>query len=329
MATDNQNNEVEGSVNEQMGRRSVLRRAGLVAAAGLGGAVAGGLLDGGAASAAQGDPVAMGEDNDAGVLQTSLTSAVSANPSKRGSTLRLTHTSSGAPLGIDAQDHDLWQPVNGIFTGGEIINLSTTDSNNDEVQSLFTMTGDNSTGLDNLAVVLTTATGTVFAPVGPTRLLDTRYSAYRGRIANPTCLDANHRVKAKNVLELDVSDLVFFAYAIHFNLTATSELGTGFLTAFGSQNSTGTPHVPNASNLNFHEQLSVANSGLSPLSDRLSLFIYASNTTHIVLDLQGWTLPDFSFLQNTSGSAAVRSQAVKQRSPASAIRAMPRKTARG
>lgn len=328
MATDNQSNQAEGSVDEQVGRRSVLRRAGLVAAAGLGGAVAGGLLDGGAASAAVGDPVEMGVANDAGTSQTSLTSAVSANPSKRGTTLRLTHTASGAPLGIDAQDHDQWQPAPGIFVGGEIINLSTTDSSGD-IQSLFTMTGDNVSGLDNLAVVLTTATGTVFAPVGPTRLLDTRSATYRSRIANPQVLDSKFRLTAKSTLELDLSDLVFFAYSIHFNLTATQALSAGFFIVFGSQDSTGAPLRPNASNLNYPANTNIANSGLSPLSDRLSLFIYTNVTSHVILDVQGWTLPDFSFLQETSGSAAVRSQAVKQRSPASAIRAMPRKTARG
>ncbi len=50
------------------------------------------------------------------------------------------------------------------------------------------------------------------------------------------------------------------------------------------------------SNLNFTKGVTIANSGLSPLSDGTSIFIYASQTTHVILDLQAWTLPDFSFL---------------------------------
>jgi hypothetical protein len=211
-----------------------------------------------------------------------------------------------------------------------MINLSSTDTSGNETQSLFWMTSNNNTDLSNLAVVLTTATGTVFAPDGPTRLLDTRSN--RGRILNPSCLDSNHRLKAKATLELDVSDLVFFAYAIHFNLTATSELATGFLTAFGSQTSTGAPAMPNASNLNFTKNVSIANSGVSPLTSRSSLFIYANVGTHVILVLQGWTLPDFSFLTSNSSAAdrspAVRSQVAHahSRSPAAAIRSMPRST---
>jgi hypothetical protein len=313
----------------------VLRRAAAVAAAGIGGVAAVEMLSAGPASATTGD-MQFGAANDAGAAQTTLTSIISSNTGHKASTLLLSHTADGAPLALAPQDGTSWDPPQSTLVGGEMINLSALDSQGVESQSLFWMTGDNSTvdssgsNLDNLAVVLTTATGTVFAPVGPSRLLDTRTASLRDRVVKPSVLNSHGQLIGGQILELDVSDIVIFAWAIHFNLTATSETGTGFLTAFGSQDTKGNPVKPNASNLNFHENITIANSGLSPLSDNLSLYIYANVTTHVILDLQGWTLPDFSFLleSNPTASPAV-AKASAQRSPAAAARAIPRRTTRG
>jgi hypothetical protein len=175
------------------------------------------------------------------------------------------------------------------------------------------MAGDNAAGgLHNLAVVLTTATGTVFVPYGPFRALDTRSASLRTLILNPSVLDSSHRLIKGKTLELQLDGLVEFAYAVHFNLVAVSTTASGYLTCFGSQTAGGGPARPNASNINFAKGVTIANHSVSPLSDRLSLFIYAASTTHVIVDIQGWTLPDFSFLINNTGAkAGLRSKQAK------------------
>ena len=91
--------------------------------------------------------------------------------------------------------------------GGELINLTeqTTDSNGDPVtaDTLYWMAGDNTDGqLENLTVVLTTATGTVFAPVAPDR--GARHPVHRGPAADRRPLGAGQRGPAdrRQVLEL-------------------------------------------------------------------------------------------------------------------------------
>jgi hypothetical protein len=102
---------------------------------------------------------------------------------------------------------------------------------------------------------------------------------------------------------------VVFAYAVHFNLTVAGSASGGFLTAFGAQDTNGDPDRPLASNINFSKAQVIANHSVSPLSNFGSLYIYASATTHVVLDIQGWTLPDFSFLGSGSGGGLMNKQA--------------------
>ena len=66
------------------------------------------------------------------------------------------------------------------------------------------------------------------------------------------------------------------------------------------------------SNLNFTKGVSIANSGISPLSTNGSIFIYASVSTQVLLDIQGWTLPDFSYLIGDGVGGAVATQATPQ-----------------
>jgi hypothetical protein len=299
----------------RVGRRALLRRAATVAAAGIGGVAATEMLSAGSASAATGDPVEMGLTNDGGSVQTTLSS-----DSTTGSTFMLTHDNGLAPLRLKASIAAAdFADTGGLFQGGELINLTESLPSGGTTQALFWMTGtDTDTKLENLAVVLTTSTGTVFAPVGPTRLLDTRTVSGRSLLASTSVLDSSNRLLSGKILELKLGSFVKFAYAIHFNLTATGALGGGFLTAFGSQHTDGTPALPLASNLNYPKTTPLANSGLSPLSDRFSLFIYASVTTHIVLDVQGYTLPDFSFLLSNDPAVQGQNQKLSKTSQSTA-----------
>jgi hypothetical protein len=299
-----------------VGRRALIRRAATVAAAGIGGIAATEMLSAGPAAAAAGDPLNLGELNNADDQKTIITSTA---PS---ATLDVRHSGKIANLRLapvdDSQDYG-GDPIHGdlagTMLGGELINLTETvdlgGGATQDIDTLFWMAGDNAAaGLDNLAVVLTTATGTVFVPFGPFRALDTRSSSLRTHILNgPAVLDSQHRLIGGKTLVLDLSDFVEFAYSVHFNLTVTTSTSGGYLTAFGSQDTNGDPDQPLASNINFAKGQVIANHGISPLSSDGTLYIFASSTTHVVLDIQGWTLPDFSFLNPGAGGGLMKQSA--------------------
>lgn len=292
---------------EKVGRRALIRRAATLAAAGIGGVAATEMLTASPASASTG-AMQYGASQDAGASETVLTSAAT-----NGATLVLGHTNGLTPLRLqDSGDSANFSDSGAKLLGGELVNLTeTVDTNGggtSTVDTLFWMAGDDQDGqLENLAVVLTTATGTVFAPVGPTRVLDTRTAAGRTLLATQTgILDSSKRLIGGKTLELQLDTFVSFAYAVHFNITAVSPTGSGFLTAFGSQTSGGAPARPNASNINFTTNVTIANHSVSPLTSGLSIYIYASRTTHVVVDVQGYTLPDFSFLMNSPAKAQLK-----------------------
>jgi hypothetical protein len=287
---------------EKVGRRALIRRAATLAAAGIGGVAATEMFSASPASASTG-AMQYGQSQDAGASETVLTSNAT-----NGATLVLGHTNGLTPLRLnDSGDSGAFADTGGKLVGGELVNLTETVDTNPgtaTVDTLFWMAGDDADAqLENLAVVLTTATGTVFAPVGPTRVLDTRSTALRTLLVNQSVLDSSHRLIGGKTLELQLDTFVDFAYAVHFNITAVTPTGGGFLTAFGSQTAAGAPAKPNASNLNYTTNVTIANHGVSPLTDILSLYIYASRTTHVIVDVQGWTLPDFSFLRNAPAKA--------------------------
>jgi hypothetical protein len=325
---------------EKVGRRALIRRAATLAAAGVGGVAATEMLTASPASAAAGGNMIIGASNVAGASNTSLTSNADS------STLEISHTAKVANLRLapvdDSADYGGTNPLGdpgGTMLGGEMLNLTeavTTSTGTSTVDTLFWMAGDNGDAhLENLAVVLTTATGTVFAPyatiqgsvpIGPLRVLDTRSN--RALVASTTVLDSSHRLIGGQTLELQLDSFVDFAYAVHFNLTAVTPTGSGFMTAFGSQAISGGPLKPVASNINFTTGVTIANHSISSLSDRLSLFIYSSRTTHVLVDIQGWTLPDFSFIVNQPAKTGLR--AGTQRKGLGVVPGpMPKRKARG
>lgn len=307
---------------EKVGRRALMRRAAGLAAAGIGGVAATEMLSAGPAAANVGDPILAGQTTDAINSKTILNSgAGSATFDIRNDSLvanlRLAPVDDAVDYGGDGTPGSANGDPNATMIGGELLNLTEHvddgTANGQDVDTLFWMAGDNNAGdLGNLAVVLTTATGTVFVPYGPFRALDTR-SNRTLLISQPSELDSSHRLRAGHTLELDLSDFVQFAYAVHFNVTAVFPVGSGFMTAFGSQDSNGDPARPTASNINFTKNVTIANHSVSPLSGNKSLYIYSNQTTHVIVDIQGWTLPDFSFLSANAGqkAKAFRSQATK------------------
>jgi hypothetical protein len=304
-----------------VGRRALIRRAATVAAAGIGGIAATEMLSAGPAAAAIGDPLLLGGDGSNDPVNNAQTQKTVITSSAPSATFDVRHGSKIANMRLapvdDSVDYGGDTPAGdpaATMLGGELLNL--TEDVDDgaggtlHIDTLFWMAGDNNAGnLDNLAVVLTTATGTVFVPYGPFRALGTRSSPLRQLVVDPTVLDSQHRLIGGKTLELDLKDFVNFAYAVHFNLTVVGSTSGGYLTAFGAQDSGGDPDRPLASNINFSKAQVIANHGVSPLSSLSTLYIFASATTHVVLDIQGWTLPDFSFLNTGSGGGLMNKQA--------------------
>jgi len=71
------------------------------------------------------------------------------------------------------------------------------------------------------------------------------------------------------------------------NLTVTQAAGPGYLSAYPCGQS-----PPNSSNLNFVQGQTVSNLALTALGTGGALCITVSTTTHVVVDLSGWTAPD-------------------------------------
>ena len=73
------------------------------------------------------------------------------------------------------------------------------------------------------------------------------------------------------------------AAAAVLNVTATEAQGPGYLTVFPC----GSP-VPNAANLNYLAGDTVPNAVLAKIGDGGKICVYTINTTHVVVDLNGW-----------------------------------------
>ncbi|MGO4587131.1 RCC1 domain-containing protein [Arthrobacter sp. 2RAF6] len=115
-----------------------------------------------------------------------------------------------------------------------------------------------------------------FAPLAPTRMLDTRSTAAVGPDST-----VSFQVGGVSGIPASVS-------AVTFNLTVANPSSFGFITAFPS----GTTR-PNASNLNFATGQTVPNSVTVPVGadGKVTLFNRSSGTTHLIADVSGYYLP--------------------------------------
>lgn len=118
-----------------------------------------------------------------------------------------------------------------------------------------------------------TATGKLFEPQGPVRIVDTRTSAQTlgpgGTLVVPV---AGTAARVPNM-----------AIAVILNVTATNPTTPGFLTLYPSD-----PR-PTASDVNFVTGQSVPNAVVATLSSTGSVTIYnSSGSTDVVVDLVGW-----------------------------------------
>jgi hypothetical protein len=278
-------------------RRALLTRGGVVAAGVVGAGVAAAAAAG-PASAAVGDPVLQGDVNGGTTLttpteldavintaptfilnNTGVVPATSTTPAEAGPTLRLTPSTALVPastVGGDltaTADGTLW------FT----TNFGTVAS-----PAIFP------------APVHTDVNANVYAPLAaPNRILDTRTVAGRAHIIKASGnLDSAGRLLKGHTIYIDLDSLVFFAEAVFANITVTGMAGSGFLTVWP-----GNVARPPTSTINF-TTVTIANflvSGVATPPTTISttvvnaIAIYASQTTQVILDVAGFSLPGFEY----------------------------------
>jgi hypothetical protein len=162
------------------------------------------------------------------------------------------------------------------------------------------------------APVHTEATANVYAQlVAPVRILDTRSASGRANIVNPSGnLDSGGRLKTGKTIYINLDSQVYFAEAVFANITVTKMAGGGYLTVWSGATAT-----PNASTINYPATGSLANflaSGIAEYSSTVLnvIAIYCAQTTHVILDLAGFTMPGFEYAKyeaaTTNGAQSAR-----------------------
>jgi hypothetical protein len=264
-----------------MNRRALLRAGGVVAGvAGIGGYAA---ANAPTAGAVAGQPVLMGESNDAGAASTALAAATSTP------TLILANSGRGAPLRLAEHTFSDW-----MLDAGDLINVG----------------GELAFGHAESVVgsVYTSITASQLVPVRPFRIVDTRTAAGRANIANRSGnLDSSGRLIGGHTIDIDLSGHVYEGTAVFANLTVTEPVSSGFLTLWPSGSRPGT------SSLNFAAGQTVANFCVSGLSGVDTVRLYAQRTAHVVLDVVAFAAgsPD-----DVNGPLLARDSASKLAGPA-------------
>lgn len=256
-------NDVDGlGTEERLDRRALLRRGGAV----LAGAAGVAALTTGRASAAAGDPVVLGANNDAQATATTITSSTAS------ATLALANSASGAAANVvpvsPAFDVDVYV---GATKSGDLVNHT----------GALLFTHDPS----RVGEVYTDAWASQLVPIKPQRMLDTRTAAGRDHVLNRTgAFDSAGRLLAGHTISLDLSDLVFDGVAVYANLTIVQPLKAGYATLWPS----GTR--PGISSINYAAGQIVANFAVCGLSSIDSVEIFTQQTTHVLLDVTGFAV---------------------------------------
>jgi hypothetical protein len=281
---------------ETVERRVALRR-GAAVLAGVAGLTAAAAATGSAAEAAPGDPVVQGQANNAAASTTSLSSTSGSG------TLQVANTGTGAPLRVARTDN---------FAANDSIvgDVYSVDLFGDgtAIPTYTHVTGSAQAGPALAGFVYTDAWSLQPAPITPTRQLDTRTAAGRAAIVNAAGnLDSSGRLLGGHTITLSLSDLVFGFAAVYANVTVTGTTGAGFVSVYPFD-----PR-PAASTINFATNQTLSN-GLFVASDfdgqDVTLRIFALVTTHVILDVTGFAVPNPIFQVNAAALApAARSLA--------------------
>ena len=232
------------------------------------------------------------------LTNTGVVPATSTTPAEAGPTLRLTPSTALFPASM---------------AGGDL--TSTGDG-----FLWFTHNFGGTTGVVP-APVYTEATSNIYAQLlGPSRVLDTRSSSGRKNIVNASGnLDSHGRLIAGHTIAVNLDSLVFFAEAVFANITVTGMARGGFLTVWS-----GAVARPTASTIDFGTQ-TLANflsSGVSEFSTSILnvVAIYASATTHVILDVSGFSVPGFEFVKVRAEAASASARASRLQRARQAMR---------
>jgi hypothetical protein len=264
----------EESADQPVARRSLLR--GGAVAAGAAGALILSAAQSPRAEAADGDPVLLGQAQ-SGLSSTSL--RIEGTDPNTVPTLTL----------LNANGPSLFlQPLAPDWDGAPSIGAIT----NTTIGPLVRVEGDNSSPVTTyLATGLDLDTLPLPVAITPSRLLDTRSAAGRSNILRSStgALDSNGRLVGGGWIDIavDAADQDFTLAAAFLNLTSTQSLGNGYLTICPPG------PKPASSSLNFTRGVTIANAafiGVGVVGTQFAVRIYASTTTHVVLDLTGATV---------------------------------------
>jgi hypothetical protein len=154
------------------------------------------------------------------------------------------------------------------------------------------------------APVHTEATANVYAQLEvPVRLVDTRTAAGRANIVNPSgTLDSLGRLKAGETIYINLDSQVFFAEAVHANITVANMAASGFMTVWS-----GVGSVPITSTINFGASGPLTNffvSGIAEISTTILnvIAVHTVATTHVILDVAGFSVPGFEYTKFTAAA---------------------------
>ncbi|MER7892371.1 hypothetical protein ABTX15_21365 [Micromonospora sp. NPDC094482] len=250
-------------------RRRIIK-AGVVAGAGVGAAV----VVATPASAAPGDPVLIGQTNDAGATETVLTGGSSANPA-----LALTATGGRPPL-VLAPTPDASIPQE-LPTGS----LAVTPAGD------LVIGGRGNTK----AYVNTSRWANRTVAVAPRRILDTRsIASYTGNVVSATSVVTSGKLGAGKVIHLTVKNvppaLAEKATAAYLNITVAGTVAAGVLTAYSSSIS-----KPVSSSLNWWGPNQILSNLVevqlgSYNGNALAFALHVSSATSVIVDVSGLIL---------------------------------------
>ena len=289
----------------RVARRGLLRGGAVLAgAAGL--AAAGAVAGATPAHAADGGPVVIGAEN-AASTQTTLTIGAGAGSAQP--TLSLQNTNGPA-----LQLNQLTNAWTGSLATGQVAGTAT-----GPIVGVDRGAGPETTylalGFDLDGLSLPVA-------VAPERLLDTRTLPGRAGLIGSTAgkFDSAGRLRAGQYVDLGLAPTTASAIdAIFANLTVTGPTAGGFLIVYPP-----TAPRPTSSAINYTTGQTIANGGFfatGVISGFHAVRIYASTTTHVLLDITGFTGP-----ASPEAAAAVAAAASKKSSVAGARRSAARRT---
>ncbi|GAB3158756.1 hypothetical protein GCM10027290_62490 [Micromonospora sonneratiae] len=277
-------------------RRGVLRTAATATGAAVAATVAVTAATAAPASASNGDPVKLGQEN-AGTGRTTLRSAAPGGAS----TLEVAN-----PDGV----HLRLQP------GG---NTSTVPGAFLPTFGGFSIVGtDPGTGAVQQRHAFTAQNATMPVPVPPTRVLDTRTAAGRSRLlAGQDEIDSSGRAIANAFLVVHLGGIVEYGDGLLGNITVANTAGAGFATVWGRG------ETPTSSTINWWAAGQLLSNGymtqIGPWDETYPdvVAIYVKSPTVVILDVTALLVyvPEQSLIGSTalrSASAGARQQRLEQ-----------------